>query len=381
MVTTASLDRFEKLDVLRGAAAFGVFYFHYLGGIFSMKSLQWNGMFLDPASATSPWFFVFYPVTLGWIGVPLFLTLSGFCIHLSYLKARTQFSLGSFYWRRFFRIYPPYAFAVLCVAIFIGPEPGSAENLAQLFSHLFLVHNLLPGNFLYGLSTSFWSLALEGQFYVVYPLMLLMRQRWGMERTLAASVALSAVCHLAGLWLQDWNAPLNMSLWTFPGLLWFNWVLGALLAERVVLGRPLFKGFSTGWMVALLVAIVASSLWKVSATFSFSLAALFCSVLFEKYILSSSHLNWLERAFLPVGLCSYSLYLSHEFLILKLLPTLSLVGLKRGYGWNMVVAMPVIFLIVLGLSWLLYRYIELPSIAFGKQLWKQQLARTQASSA
>ncbi len=57
-------------------------------------------------------FIVLFPAHLGWVALPIFFVVSGFCIHLTYC-AFSQPSLKAFYIRRFFRIYPAYLLALL----------------------------------------------------------------------------------------------------------------------------------------------------------------------------------------------------------------------------------------------------------------------------
>ena len=118
---------------------------------------------------------------LGHIGVRLFFVLSGFLITRLLLEARsdarfqTATALISFYARRALRIFPPY-FAVLCFVWLIGLE-SSKEVLAW--------HALYLSNFWYALQSEWnpwvlchtWSLSIEEQFYLAWPLVVLIAPR------------------------------------------------------------------------------------------------------------------------------------------------------------------------------------------------------------
>jgi peptidoglycan/LPS O-acetylase OafA/YrhL len=137
--------RIPQLDGLRAVAFLAVFFNHSL------------------------------PLPLGWVGVDVFFVLSGFLITgiLLQLKQSSQ-STGKGYWapfyrRRFFRILPPY---LLLLVVYhslyrlndLQPWPLFAffgMNLQPFFT------NVGPGNL------PLWSLAVEEQFYLVWPLVVL----------------------------------------------------------------------------------------------------------------------------------------------------------------------------------------------------------------
>ena len=147
---------YPALDVLRGIAILLVFFYH-------------NFSFLQ----------VF---EFGWIGVDLFFVLSGFLITdilLSSQGGRNFFR--NFYARRFLRIFPLYyitliAFFLLAPYVFSqqNADVVTYYNTNQLWfwSHL---QNWLFVN--KGMSSSpmlshFWSLAVEEQFYLFWPLII-----------------------------------------------------------------------------------------------------------------------------------------------------------------------------------------------------------------
>ena len=190
--TTPSHSRLLSVDVLRALAALAVVLHHiprFADGLSSEMRLV-----------------LFLPLRLGALGVPLFLVLSGFCIHLraAAVLARGQEvrgDWGRFWRRRFFRLYPPYLAAIaLSVAIYyvvdprVYPKPEGISDLPRdLIAHLLLIHNLFH-EYCYGLGNGvFWSLGLEEQLYGLYFVYLLMRRRWPSGRTLLAVCVVSLV--------------------------------------------------------------------------------------------------------------------------------------------------------------------------------------------
>lgn len=129
----------------------------------------------------------------GHLGVEVFMVLSGFC--LFYPLTREPVVDGKT-WQRFFvrrakRILPPYYAALLYalllpfVALAFFPTLGIRYALPPIHSpmdvgaHVLLIHNLIP-DFRSSFNPSFWSLSLEAQFYLLFPLLALaiLRLRW-----------------------------------------------------------------------------------------------------------------------------------------------------------------------------------------------------------
>jgi len=124
-----------------------------------------------------------WPIALiahaGWIGVQLFFVLSGFLITRNLLDTRRDANyLRSFYVRRALRIFPLY-FLTLFVGLIVLPHvvQFSPEALAshrhQMWLWTFLSNWAQPfGAAVVGFS-HFWSLAVEEQFYLVWPFVVL----------------------------------------------------------------------------------------------------------------------------------------------------------------------------------------------------------------
>src|SRR3954451_12467196 len=117
----------------------------------------------------------------GRFAVVVFIVLSGFSLALS--PARHGWRLDAvsrFAYRRARRILPPYWAALafsLAVAWLIVPQPGQAGPGGRSV----LVNGLLVENLVGAPSPnrSFWSLAVEAQLYLAFPLLLLMVRRFG----------------------------------------------------------------------------------------------------------------------------------------------------------------------------------------------------------
>jgi len=154
----------------------------------------------------------------GWIGVAMFFVLSGFLI--TGILLDTQHEAGHFrrfYLRRTLRIAPLY-YAVLLVAFVglplagIAPASVRADEPSQLWLWTYLSNWVQPFGLAGHAFPHFWSLAVEEQFYLLWPLLTWRRRpetvlRWGL------ALALLAPAVRVGLLLRG-GAPALAYLWS-----------------------------------------------------------------------------------------------------------------------------------------------------------------------
>ncbi|MCG8670674.1 MAG: acyltransferase, partial [Pseudomonadales bacterium] len=114
--------------------------------------------------------------TWSWIvnsdkGVDVFFVISGFlitCILLRQIDSLGRIRLSNFYVRRFLRLSPVYYFAILLYWVFLGNQPNT--NTENLWANIFYVNNFL--HYKDQAMNWTWSLAIEEQFYLIFPLLL-----------------------------------------------------------------------------------------------------------------------------------------------------------------------------------------------------------------
>lgn len=127
------------------------------------------------------------PLLYGHYAVSVFIVISGFCLMLPVIRADGMLPGGvvRFFRRRALRILPPYYCAIAFTALFVDHNIDKKQMLA----HLFLVHNLWASTY-NGINGTFWSIAVECQIYLLFPLLVLLWRCWGpVPTTLLASVA------------------------------------------------------------------------------------------------------------------------------------------------------------------------------------------------
>jgi len=137
---------------------------------------------VDMANAPYPAYL--YPIATvlhaGWIGVQLFFVLSGFLITGKLLDSRGADNyFRGFFGKRVLRIFPLY-YAVLCIAFVIAPrfltmpEQLHASESHEIWLWLFVANWTEPfTGVVYGFA-HFWSLCVEEQFYLLWPLVVLL---------------------------------------------------------------------------------------------------------------------------------------------------------------------------------------------------------------
>jgi peptidoglycan/LPS O-acetylase OafA/YrhL len=316
----------------------------------------------------------------GWAGVSLFLVLSGFCLYLPFAGGRQQrFQVRSFLLRRAKRVMPAYytslAFVVPLYIAFAVPLGGSrhlslADTAWHALTHATMTHIFFTSTF-YSLNGVYWSLALEWQFYLTLPLLLIGILRFGFAKTAAFAIGVNIV-YWTALHLAVWrglvpNDPLLLGTVLsnqFFGR-WAEFALGMIAAELYVSGR-------LGWArplrfvapLLLPAILVASYMPMTNVLTGVAFFLLVCLVL------ASS--NWVSRLFswkplVALGLMSYSLYLVHHP-ILKVLTYVVRTRLHAAPNEVFVLLVLFGFPIVLAAAWVLFMTAERPTLSARQSL-------------
>ncbi|AIE85731.1 acyltransferase 3 [Fimbriimonas ginsengisoli Gsoil 348] len=305
---------------------------------------------------------VMRPFAFGHLAVAAFIVISGYCLQLSLFSRAdgTIGNLGNFYRRRALRILPAYyaclAFSLIVCVTVTGAHPELSRflpvNTGTVLSHLFMVHNFSE-EWMYKLNGVLWSIAIEAQLYVLFPLLVLSFTRFGRWTTLAgasglALVAMKFVPHAPKLY------PWFLALFVLG-------MLAAHLAYRPSLklgSRPIL-----GWIAFL--GGAAATVWSVTHgdVLAWGDAAIAVTVAALCFVLTTSEQGALislvsRPKLVALGGFSYSLYLMHHPIlqvVYGLRPT-GITGETAIFFYLLAAGLPV----VLFGTWLFSLYFERP---------------------
>jgi peptidoglycan/LPS O-acetylase OafA/YrhL len=303
----------------------------------------------------------------GFIGVDVFFVISGFLITriiLTQVKAGT-FSPLDFYARRVRRIFPA-LIVVLAVTYLIGwfvllPEGFSLLGKSMVagvafVSNLFQVSQL--GYFAPDAAENpllhLWSLGIEEQFYIFWPLLLLMMSQSRKRRLWMAAIAIASFA--AGLLIffghQEWSfySPLSRA---------WELLAGGIVAARYIdhpeRGRRSAQ-FDNLLAAAGLAAITGAAIWLQKDSLFPGLYALLPVLGAVSIIVSpNAAINTIllsNPAMVRIGLISYPLYLWHW-------PLLSYLGIVRS-GDPTLLEIWAAIVVAFALAWLTFRFVEIP---------------------
>lgn len=171
----------DKLDHLRFLAAFMVLEYH-------------AELWFTPLGTPSEWL----PLPMfhrGYVGVELFMLLSGMI--LAAITYHKEIDALRFYLNRVLRIYPLFIF-VVAFGYFATPDPREPSTGLNFLLALLPISNLYRTHYgLYG--GTLWSVAVESQFYLLFPAILLFVRRYGrwyVPALITFLICLRAAVHL-----------------------------------------------------------------------------------------------------------------------------------------------------------------------------------------
>lgn len=314
-----------------------------------------------------------FPSTLpgGFIGVDIFFVISGYLITKIILAnlSSNEFNFIEFYCRRVRRIFPPLVL-VLLVSLIFGWILFTAEEYKELGLEVSYGAAFLS-NFLYLSQVGYfdaaaelkpmlhlWSLAVEEQFYLLWPLVIFFSHRFGVRSFFVVFGILFASLFLC------FNQDSLSSRFYLPQARFWEIMVGALIAT------PFFSHYSeklnilnigskaNNLTASLGLILISIALLTIDKNTHFPGYYSFLPVVGASLIIISGPSSIIgrrilgSRFFTSIGLVSYSLYLWHW-------PLLSFPRILEGQQLSTEIR-----LLILGLSFVLafatYRFIELP---------------------
>ena len=329
--------------------------------------------------------FNIHPIKGGFTGVDIFFVISGYLITGNIIAKLDvgQFSYLDFYQRRIRRIFP----ALLALLIFtaaiglsvLGKDAvfrvGATSPFSELYSSIIFgagfVTNLAmlrAGDYFFQTPVNqpllhLWSLAIEEQFYIVWPLILFGAQALKL-RYLPVVIAIAAVSFAINI--ATVHSDPTLAFYSILSRAW-ELMLGAVLACPIQRRLTANQAGIDAASIAGLALIVAGLLLVKSSMPYPGWAALLPTVgtvlaisaggdsIANRYILSTKPMVW-------IGLISYPLYLWH-WPALLLFQTWSSHFATGSY--ERAIAKALMLFGIVAASWLTFRYIEVP-FRFGR---------------
>jgi peptidoglycan/LPS O-acetylase OafA/YrhL len=270
--------------------------------------------------------FGFYGLSGGYIGVDVFFVISGYLITSIILTDldKDTFSFKKFYEKRMRRLFPA-LFAMIFVSFLAGyyifmPEEFSAFAQSAVATAIYV------SNFFFWMKSDYfsgpselkpllhtWSLAVEEQFYFVFPLFLVFAYKWFKKYLLHLLVVLIICSFLGGLFTIFYSA--SSAFYLSPIRFW-ELLVGSLLAyltHNEILKQARYP--KIGSVLGLLLIVVSLLLLDKTSLFPGGWALL--PVIGTTLLIYSGPNSGLvsvilqSRPFVYIGKISYSLYLWH----------------------------------------------------------------------
>jgi peptidoglycan/LPS O-acetylase OafA/YrhL len=270
----------------------------------------------------------------GFVGVDIFFVISGFLISSIILRqlSRAQFTIADFYSRRVRRIFPA-LLVVLAACLLFGGVVLLPNELEQLGKHIGSAA-MFASNFTLWFESGYfdttaefkpllhlWSLGIEEQFYLLWPMLLLLL--WRRPRMLRGGVALLMLgSFVLCLFVGARNSVANFY---FPFSRFWELGLGCLLAVFKASPDQLQSPTGTGRIATIAdamlpiggVILIGASILLLDRRTSFPGWAALAPTVGAMCVIAARSESWFQRrvmassALVTVGVISYPLYLWH----------------------------------------------------------------------
>lgn len=354
----------KELDGLRAFAILLVIIWHYVLGQTTQEMLP-NYLWLV--------------LSWSWSGVDLFFVLSGFLIGriLLYYKESPNY-FKTFYLRRVFRIFPVY---YLLLVLYVGAKAiGLSSQFPVLLNNplpdlpyfLYLQNFFMAHTFGANALAVTWSLAIEEQFYLLFPLLLFYLPQKQLPKLFIGGIIIAPIIRgILGGYFSYVLLPARMDALLMGALIAYYHSNGTI--DKVLSAHKKFLGWATLLVFGVLMVLVfEGSAKNTGAILNHSLYAVLYGLIIINVLVQQNTSAFFSKLLANpvlrfIGKVSYSIYLFHEVFLLLLTKLINNKDLpwieSKSDVWITFLA----FACTLAFSALLYFALEKPMQKIGKR--------------
>lgn len=320
----------------------------------------------------------------GWAGVSLFFVLSGYLIggrllELADRDMPLKSALRSFYWRRIVRIFPVYIVFLLVVTVvaLITRDPALLDPLPWAWTYTSNFFHASSAYVFDPIMGPTWSLAVEEQFYLLFPFVVLLLGRRRLAPALYAMIiagplirwALAIVIDHWPQYFTDKHEAVYVAGFTHIDAFAFGALINlvpASLCARLGRGHVILAATAVaillGWVTT---GTMAGALWfsptdaGAQLIWGYTAVDIVCMLLICRAV--SRPTDSLGRATAPmavIGQWSYSFYLIHLPIIFLVSRVPQTFGIEVP-GWLLLI---IATALTLGIARSLYEWVEKPAL-------------------
>ena len=360
-------DRIPIIDFLRGLSCLGVLLYHVRVDLW----IGWWRITSYPQEYSS------FSKAMSWLSIPtpfmgyavvLFFLISGFCIHYPNTARKTKPDWKTYLSLRFWRIYPAYFVALLMSAgisyLCLSLWGDKDWDVSKIFRVATLTQNYPPVSGQFLINPSLWTIPLEMEFYLLYPLAFLFFRSNRSSLLLIFSLGISGLSILLSYHGYYWLSFTAVFLWP-------SWLIGAGIAK---LHRDQkLKLIKLGYLFFLTVLCLGISLmskyqnwetWTQYLAWTAFYSFFFILCLSYAGLINRIIGNRLMKSVSWIGKISFSLYLIH-FPLFRLFGYLHREIFEEKPA-NFLISLFYLLPVIL-IAWLFFRWVEDPIHKWSKK--------------
>lgn len=315
-------QHYPAIDGLRGFAVLMVVWFHASYFSYELNPVDYHGFTQ----------IYYYLSILGETGVDLFFVLSGFLITGILIDtAEDEHKFKNFYIRRSLRIFPLYYAVLFLFIIYVSVSQGYEILDLRLIAHIFYVQNWSYEHNVdsFMLLNHTWSLAVEEQFYLIWPVLFLTIYKRSVKHIVFLCLTLTIMSWVLRFSLSGFEYYKQAYSMTICRL--DNLTLGALLSvfcvhyrDKVSENYALFRISAIVSFILILITLFSSTTVMIAHNLQIKIGLTFFSIFYVcllAYLFLADEQNLLKQFFSltllrKVGKVSYGMYIFHSPILL-----------------------------------------------------------------